>query len=345
LIVVGLGAVGLRGLHFLVAKPVDTLAFLLLILFQSGWWLMDQAAVALRRSDHVPVRAVIAATVTLTGVLALGAAGYNTAGSVLAAWAAAAFTACVVGLVQVSKAIGGFRFRFGLADPLWRQLVRVGLPNFAVTAADIAPGLLLPIVAAQQLSPRYAAYWYTVWMMSFAAYSIPWSFGLHLFAELADSPAELARRGRRTLRSGIAIASLAAAVLIVLGPTILSILGPAYRANGAAALRIAALAAIPMVVMKAYLYTCRATRRLREGTLVAGATGITAVVLAIALAPGMKLPGIAVAWLGVQTVGALGAAVRLRTFVSVPQARPGIAAPVPREANPEQTQTLPSQAV
>ena len=310
LIVIGLGAAGLRALHFLVAHPADGLAFLLLVLFQAGWWLMDQAAVALRRSDHVPVRAFVAATVTLTGVVALGAAGFNTAGAVLAAWAAAALTACLIGTVQISKAIGGYRFRFGLAKPLWRELVRVGLPNAAVTTADIAPGLVLPIVAAEQLSPRYAAYWYTVWMMSFAAYSIPWSFGLHLFAELADSPEELARRGPRTLRSGISIAAIATVALIVLGPTVLSILGPAYRANGTTALRIAALAAIPMVVMKAYLYTCRATGRLREGTLVATATGITAVTLAIVLAPGMGLPGIAIAWLGVQTVGALVAAIR-----------------------------------
>jgi O-antigen/teichoic acid export membrane protein len=281
------------------------------------------------------VRAFVAATVTLSGVVALGAAGFNTAGSVLLAWAAAALIACLIGLVQISKAIGGYRFRFGLANPLWRQLVRVGLPNFLVTAADIAPGLMLPIVAAQQLSPRYAAYWYTVWMMAFAAYSIPWSFGLHLFADLADSPAELASRGRSTLRSGIAIACVATLGLIVLGPAVLSILGPAYRAHGAIAVRIAALAAIPMVVMKAYLFTCRATGRLREGTLVATATGTIAVTLAIILAPGMRLPGIAVAWLGVQTAGAVVAAIRLRTFALAPQRVESSAGPMPREPTPE----------
>ena len=278
------------------------------------------------------MRAFVAATVTLTGVLALGAIGYDTAGSVLVAWAAAALIACLIGLVQISRAIGGYRFRFSLPSPLRRDLVRVGLPNSLVTAADIAPGLVLPIVAAQQLSPRYAAYWYTVWMMSFAAYSIPWSFGLHLFAELADSPAELARRGARTLRSGIAIVGV-----LVLGPTVLSILGPAYRAHGSTALRIAVLAAIPMVVMKAYLFTCRATGRLREGTIVATVTGITAVTLAIVLAPSLGLPGIAIAWLGVQTAGALVAAARLRSFVSAPQTIDGVAVPLPREPTPEPT--------
>ena len=337
LIVIGLGAVGLRALHFLVAHPADAVAFLLLVLFQAGWWLMDQAAIALRRSDHVPVRAFVAATVTLTGVLALGAIGYDTAGSVLVAWAAAALIACLIGLVQISRAIGGYRFRFSLPSPLRRDLVRVGLPNSLVTAADIAPGLVLPIVAAQQLSPRYAAYWYTVWMMSFAAYSIPWSFGLHLFAELADSPAELARRGARTLRSGLAIAGIAIVGVLVLGPTVLSILGPAYRAHGSTALRIAVLAAIPMVVMKAYLFTCRATGRLREGTIVATVTGITAVTLAIVLAPSLGLPGIAIAWLGVQTAGALVAAARLRSFVSAPQTIDGVAVSLPREPTPEPT--------
>ncbi|MDQ6778824.1 MAG: hypothetical protein M3071_21945 [Actinomycetota bacterium] len=318
LLFLGLAAAGFRALHFLIVDPASTAMFLALVIFQAGWWLMDQAAVALHRSDHVPVRAALAGATTLTGVIVLGAIGFDTARSILIAWMLAALGACLVGLWQIARASAGYRFQPTLASPLWRQLVSVGLPNFAVTAADIAPGLILPIVAAQQLSSRAAAYWYTVWMMAFAAYSIPWSFGLHLFAELADKPAELVRRTRHTLRSGLMIAGGATVGLIVIGPLVLSLLGHAYAAHGRGPLRLAALAAIPMVAMKAYLYTCRATGRLREGTLAAAGTGAIAVGAAIAAAPSFGLTGIAGAWLGVQSVGALWAGYRLRRLIDHP---------------------------
>ena len=63
------------------------------------------------------------------------------------------------------------------------------------------------------------------------------------------------------------------------------------------------------------LFTCRATGRIREGTMAALLTGITAVGLAIVAAPSLGLPGIAGAWLIAQVLAALGAAVRLRTLL------------------------------
>ncbi len=311
-----LAATGLRALHFLVAHPANIAVFLLLVTLQTSWWLMDQAAVALHRSVHVPVRAMAAGATTLTGVILLGAVGFDSAGAILLAWAAAALIACLIGLVQLGRACPGYRWRPQLASPLWRTLLAVGLPNFAVTAADIAPGLILPIVAAQQLSPRFAAYWYTVWMMAFAAYSISWSFGLHLFAEIAAAPADLARRSRDTLRSGVLIAGVATIGLIALGPLVLTILGHGYAAHGSGPLRLAALAAIPMVVVKAYLYTCRATRRLREGTLVAFGAGAGAVALAVATAPHFGLTGIAGSWLVAQTLAALWGGLRIRAMTA-----------------------------
>jgi O-antigen/teichoic acid export membrane protein len=313
---VGLAAAGFRALHLLVASPANAALFVSLTVLGAAWWVMDQAAVSLRRSDHVLLRALVAGAVTLVGVVGLGAVGFATASAILVAWVAAALSACVIGVIQIGRAIDRYRFRPRLAAPLWRRLASIGLPNFAVSAADNAPGLILPILAAQVISPRAAAYWYAVWMMALAAYMVPLSFGLHLFAEVSDQPSELARLSRHQLRSGVSIAAVATVGLITLGPLVLSILGPAYASHGTTPLRLAALAAVPMVVMKSYLFTCRATGRIREGTAAAAVTGATAVGLAAVGAGSLGLPGIAGAWLAVQVVAALGAALRLRILVA-----------------------------
>ncbi len=76
-----------------------------------------------------------------------------------------------------------------------------------------------------------------------------------------------------------------------------------------------ALAAVPMVVTKIYLAACRATGRMREGTTVAAIAGITAVTTGAIAASRVGLAGIAVAWLSVQVVTAVGTGVRLRTLL------------------------------
>jgi O-antigen/teichoic acid export membrane protein len=315
LLFVGLSSAGLHSLHVIASDPLYASLFLLLTALAAGWWIMDQTSVALRRSDQVLLRAIVAAAVTLIGVSVCGGLGWDTAAAILASWALAALVACAIALLQVSRAAHAYRFRPRFARRLVRSLIGVGLPNFAMTAADTAPGLVLPIVAAEVLSTQAAAFWYVVWMMSVAAYTIPTAFGLNLFAEAAGAPSRLADHVRDGFRAAIPLAAAATVALAALGPIVLSILGASYRANGAAPVRIMALAAVPMVVTKVYLATCRATGRMLEGTVVAGVAGIAAVGACAVAASGFGLTGIAVAWLSVQVVTAVGTGLRLRVLL------------------------------
>lgn len=322
LVFVGIAAAGLRALHVLGSNPVDTALFVVLTVLCGAWWMMDQTSVALRHSGQVLVRALVDGTLTITGVAVLGAVGPKTAGSILAAWVAAAVVALSMGYAQINRAVGDYKFRPRMSRKLSRQLIRIGLPNSALTAADMAPGLILPIVAAAALSTRAAAYWYAAWMMAFAAYQISWSFGLHLFAEIAGDEAEIGRHSRQSLRSGLAVSAAATVVLVSVGPLVLRILGSAYASHGTNALRLAALAAIPMCVVKSYLFACRALNRLTEGTLAASLTGALALGLAIPGAYAFGLSGIAGAWLATQVLGAVWAGWRLRNFVGPIRSRP-----------------------
>jgi O-antigen/teichoic acid export membrane protein len=123
---VALALAGLRALHLLVAGPAQLGLFVGLTVLGAVWWVMDQASVALRRSEQVLLRAVVAGVVTLAGVVALGAAGAAHASSILIAWLAAALAACGVGLLQISRAVGGYRPRVRLVAGLRRRLVSVG---------------------------------------------------------------------------------------------------------------------------------------------------------------------------------------------------------------------------
>jgi O-antigen/teichoic acid export membrane protein len=322
-----LAAFGFHALHVLSSSPLYAGLFFVLTVLQVTWWVMDQAAVALRRSEHVVWRASLAASVTLTGVVIFGVLGQTTAAAILASWLAAATVACYIGLLQLRRATDGYRFRPRLVRQLARRMLSIGLPNFALDAADNAPGLILPIVTAELVSARAAAYWYAVWMMAVATYMIAGSFGLNMFAEASWSPAELARTVRHALRLGLYLAGAATVALVVLGPLVLLILGHAYADHATTPLRIVAFTAVPMMITKSYLYTCRAMRRTREATVVAAVVGVLAVGLAATGAATVGLTGIAVGWLGVQALAAIVCGLRLRSLL-VPLERTSTAAAV-----------------
>lgn len=324
---VALGSFGLASLRVIGVQSPGSLVFLFLVSLQAGWWLMDQLAVALRRTDHVPIRACLAAATTLVGVVLAGFAGLTSAPWILTAWALAALVAAAVGRAQIASVVGRGWLRLGLTADVVRRLLTVGLGNFTLTAADIAPGLLLPMVAAQTLTQRHAAYWYTVWMMAFAAYTVPMSFGLHLFAGLAKDPKLAGAQRAKALRTGIILALAAALALISFGPMVLGMIGRTYETYGAAPLRLAALAAIPMVFFKAYLYTCRGLARTKEGTAVATIAGVSSVGLAAVLARVNGLEGIAEGWLLVQTIGGLFGLIRMWRLTAVNERRHSAEAP------------------
>jgi O-antigen/teichoic acid export membrane protein len=309
-----LAAAGLGSLRILVSSPADALLFLSLVVFALIWWVMDQVSISLRRSPQVPLRAGIASALTLSAVVAFGFGGVPTATGILIAWVTGAIAACSVGALQIARATGHV-VRPGVSRLLARRVVSVGLPNYALTAVDRAPALVLPIVAAQIISPRAAAYWYALWMMATAAYTIALSYGLHMFADISAEPSALVRHSGRQLRAGLAFATLASVGLVAVGPFILSILGHEYASHGANALRLAALAAVPMVVTKSYLFTCRATNRIREGTLVAFVTGLVAVAAAAVAGGSYGLAGMAGAWLVVQAATGIGTAVRRNSLL------------------------------
>jgi O-antigen/teichoic acid export membrane protein len=316
---VALAATGFRALSVL-SDPLYMVLFLLMVAFHSCWWMMDQISVAMQRTERVLTRGITDGVVTLFGVLVLGLTTSATAGAILGSWAAGALVVCLIGVPQLARATASGRLGPRVSPDDTRRLLRVGLPNFVLTAADNAPSLILPIVAAQVLSVTAAAYWYTVWMMGLAAYSIPMSFALNLFAEVSAAPAALARATARALRSGLVFGLAACIGLAAFGPFVLRILGPAYVENGTGPVRLVALATLPMVVTKVYLAVCRATGRMKEGTLAAFALGAGGICLGIVAAPRFGLSGIAAGWLAAQTIGAIGAGIRLQMLVREPTA-------------------------
>jgi O-antigen/teichoic acid export membrane protein len=324
-------------LRVVATDPAFAVSFVAMCIFGTAGILFDQISTALRRGDQALARALLFGIVTISLLAGIAAATKAaTSFAIFVTWVGGALGACMLGALQLRRSPSHYRFRPRLEPSLTRSLLGVGLPNHALTLAERAPGLILPIVVTELVSAEANAAWYTAWMMAWVLYIVPIQVGMTLFAEAAHRPTELGKLVRDGIRISLAIALPACVALAVLAHFVLSILGPTYAEAGTTPLRILVIAVVPLTLIQAYFVVCRSTRRLREATLTGVVNGLASVGGAAAAVIAFGLTGMAVAWLTAQLLTSALAVVRLWWLASTSEkAARAVTGPAPAPATPD----------
>jgi O-antigen/teichoic acid export membrane protein len=294
--------------------------------------LLDQTATALRRGDQALLRNLVFG---IGALLALGAAAVfgSRAGSqgIFMPWALAGVASCGLGVWQLRRALRHYSMRPRLERRLATRLWALGLPNHMLTLAERSPGLLLPILVTELLSPADNAVWYGVWMMAWVIFIVPVQVGITMFAEVSHDPRSRARTLRNGIRTALLIGAAGALIIAAAAELVLSLLGPSYAAEGATPLRILVLGVVPMTFMHAYFSVCRAEHRLAEALATGWCSAVVAVLAACGAGLAAGLEGMAAAWVAVQSATGAFSAWRVHRLLDVshPAGRSAVSPAIP----------------
>jgi O-antigen/teichoic acid export membrane protein len=303
----------LHELRVVAADPVYAVLFVVLSVGGTLGVLFDQVSTARRRGDQVLIRGVTAGVVTLIAVLLIGRwLGGGSSRDIFAAWVLGGLVTWSIGLVALSRALPGYRYRPALARALATELSRVGLPNYLLTLTERAPGFVLPIVVTELLSPADNAHWYAAWMMAWVVFVIPIQIGMTSFAEIAGDPARAGRIVRHGIRTSLAIGVAGGLAVALLAGPLLGLLGSGYGGAGAFPLRILVIGIVPLTFIQAYFSYCRARRRLGEAFALGGLNCLASIVVPAAAGVAGGLGAMAAGWVSVQVVSAIVAGARLQ---------------------------------
>jgi O-antigen/teichoic acid export membrane protein len=302
-----------------------TILFASMSVFGTLAILLDQISTTLRRGDEAFGRGVLNGVLSLVCLGLLGVAS-RSAGSmaIFACWVIGGAAACALGALQLWRGAARYRWRPALDPGLARRLVVVGLPNHLLTLADRAPGLLLPVLVTELLSPTANAFWYAVWMMAWVVFMIPVQVGMTLFSEASHRPAAIDKLIRHGLRVGLGIGTVAAIGMAALASVALSLMGPRYASGGTDALRVLVWGVVPAAVIQVYYARSRAVRRLWEAIAMATVSGTLTVAATAAAGAQWGLTAMALAWVIVQSIAAAWAVWRLRVLAGRRAARPAV---------------------
>ena len=120
--------------------------------------------------------------------------------------------------------------------------------NYMSSLLNLAPLLVLPLVALDKLGSRAAGYYYIAFQIANMLGAIAFAVCESLFAELAHAPQAFLRLARR---SGvvIAVALLPAVAFIMMSARfVLSIFGTSYEVHATGVLRLLCIGALPVAV-------------------------------------------------------------------------------------------------
>jgi O-antigen/teichoic acid export membrane protein len=270
---------------------------------------LDQVSIAVHHTEGAVTRYGVGGVTALAAVATLAVATRPTATGLVAAWSLASLAAVAVGAFQLRRWVG-YSFRPSVRPALVRRIVRVGFANHLLTLTERLPPMLVPLILAHAVSPEMTAYWYPAWMMVWVAFTAPISVGLVQFSDIVRQP----HRARQLVSRGMLWSILLGGVLClglgVAADLLLSLLGPEYADASVTALRLLTLGLLPFIVIQAYNAHCRATGATGEATVL-GTLTLAGVCAGTALWGQHGTWAVAVVWVVVTSVSAVGAGTRL----------------------------------
>lgn len=310
-------ALGLHELRVVVSQPLFASSFAAMTILGTVGILLDQVSTAIRRGDQALSRAAGFGGTTLALLLAVGLlTKTNDAAAIFSTWVGGGLFACALGAFQFRRAFGSYRYSPRIDRRIGTDLLRVGVPNHLLTLTERAPGLVLPILVTELLSPSANASWYVAWMMAWVVYIIPIQVGMTSFAEASHRPRELGSLVRYGVRTSVLVGVPTAVVVAVAARPLLSVLGHDYAAAGATPLRILLVGLLPLTIIQAYFVACRSTGRLGEAIVTGAANAACGIGGAVAAATTSGLWGMAAAWLAAQIATSCWAGWRVRRLVA-----------------------------
>lgn len=295
-------AVGYRALlvFFAVATPAWAI-----------FTMQDYLLTALKRATVVPLENLVFA---LLKIGLLGAAvGLAYVGGIAASW--------VLATVIIVVAINAWLLLWAIprvsagepAEPVRpRVIARFVRSDYAgATLWQLAMNGLPALVLAR-LGAEDAAVYGIVWTIALSLYLIPSGMAQSMIAHTAADPSRADAARRAMVRRSLMLVVPAAAVLSVGAYPVLWLFGEHYAQQGAWALALAALSAVPQVITAATVAQARVQQRMRVLVVLPGSLAVAVLGCAWLLMPVLGITGVALSWLVVQLVGAAVLLVRAR---------------------------------
>ena len=265
--------------------------------------LEDSVLTALRITHWVPIEN---GTTALVKILLLPALVFLPAhAAILVAWTAPVVLAVIiVNAFLFGRAMPAVESSDADTLPPWRRLMSFVVAEYLTSLFAAATLQVMPLIVVWQLGPTEGAYFAIPWLICNSIVIVLWNVGSSFMVEVVAAGAYSSHMMRRSLQLWAVVCGGAMVGVLVLGPIMVGLAGPAYGAHGTMFVRIIALS-VPFTFVRV-LYQVFTWLEQRVWLLLAisalSATSLLA--LSIVLLPELGITAVAWAYLSSQAFAA-----------------------------------------
>jgi O-antigen/teichoic acid export membrane protein len=295
------------GRQFLSGKPGLAVGFVVAIVALAPFIVGDAVLTALGRALWVPFENVTVSVLKLALLVVLSA-GAATHVDIALAWAAPMATAAGAITVAVFRRLGPAQQH--AAGGVTRLPGRRDLSAFV--AAEYLNHLvgnvvvfLPPLLVLHVLDATASAYFAVPWLVVSTTQTLLWNIVTSFIVQSTRQPYAIADHARKTLATGAMVVSAGTLGLLAGAPVLLGIQGPAFAAEGAVLLRVAALSLPCTAVIVFFSAFAMIERRLWRLVTVQAAAAVAFLIGSAALMPRIGIVGVGLAYLAAQGASAI----------------------------------------
>jgi O-antigen/teichoic acid export membrane protein len=207
-----------------VRHPPEAAAFIALTVAGAAGLFYDNVFIAMRRNGYLLCRNAV--VVVLRLALPALVAGAGAFGIFSAYWLALAATLPLY--VSALRDPVGLSPRLTLATDRLRAMWRYSAGNYLATSILMMPSLLMPVLVAQRVDPRHAAFYYIASLIASVLVFVPQATCRSFFAEVAHDAGRLPEALPRLIAATLGLQLPLLAVIVVAGRQLLSLFGAVY---------------------------------------------------------------------------------------------------------------------
>ncbi|GAA1295870.1 lipopolysaccharide biosynthesis protein [Pseudonocardia xinjiangensis] len=304
----------------LLTGTVEKVAFPLIVALFSLFALQDWVLTGIRKSVWIPLEQLLFAIGKL-GLLLLFSVWALQNGIVLSWVLPCLLAVLVVNAVLLGRTLPRRRAAEAGATemPDRRGLTRIFLAEYATGAVMYVVPLTLPLLVVAVLGTEANAYYAVPWLISESLGLLIFNISSSYLVEAAHDSRRIAALMARTIRLIALVAVPGVAVVMIAAPWILSILGPAYAAEGSTVLRLMVLAIPFSTVSTLYVAICRIQLQMARVVVIEAMIAVLVIGFAFALVGPLGLAGVGLGYLIAEVVVAAATIVPLVRFLRANQ--------------------------
>ena len=290
--------------HFVRDNVWFALAFVLFVVVSSISRIIDSVFVARRRAEFTMMKSSLFSLLKIPLPIILARIWHSF--GIVSSWGFASFIALAISFIFFMPRIQPSyrpvpKLNLSIIRPIWKYAIG----NYFAALFTAAPGLILPIIIVNLLSPTDNAYFYVSWTIAHVLFAIPGAAAQSLFAEASHAKTDLAAISRRAFKFIVFLLVPAVILMIILGKWLLLLFGENYSSNGLTLLWILAASSLFAGINSVYYSILRIRGRIKELMLIRFLMAIAALIAASLIAPIYGIVGIGYAWIGTKAIATI----------------------------------------